>query len=200
MLIIGIFMKHVILITGTPCVGKTTLAKQFANRLNASYVNLTDYAKHNGLILGEDPKRCTAIVDEEKMRQTLTYTIIQSEKSVVIDGHFAASVVPNDLSTYVFVLRRNPVELKEYMKKEGFTEDKMYENLLAEILDVCLVETLEMQTGKICELDVTGKAVEQTVNEVLSVVLEEKLCSCGGVVDWLGFLEHEGLLNQYLKP
>jgi broad-specificity NMP kinase len=61
------------------------------------------------------------------------------------------------------------------------------------------VEALQVQAGKLCELDVTGKTVEQIVDEVLGVVLEEKKCSCGGVVDWLGFLEHEGLLGQYLK-
>jgi len=194
-------MKHVILITGTPCVGKTTVAKQFADRLNASYINLTDYAKQNGLILGEDAKRHTAIVDEEKMRQMLVGTINQMQCSVVVDGHFAASVVPNGLSTCVFVLRRNPVELKEYMKKEAFSEDKLYENLLAEILDVCLVEALEVQNGKVCEVDVTGKAAEEIIDELFAIAWGKKACFCGGggVVDWIGFLDREGLLNQYIK-
>jgi adenylate kinase len=160
---------------------------------------LTDYAKQNGLLLGEDVKRCTAIVDEEKMRSALADAINQSKASVVVDGHFAASVVANGLSTCVFVLRRSPVELRVFMQKEGFSEDKMYENLLAEVLDVCLVEALQVQTGRVCEFDVTGKTVEQVVDEVFGVVLEQKECSCGGVVDWLDFLEHEGLLGQYLK-
>ncbi|MDR2720127.1 MAG: adenylate kinase family protein [Nitrososphaerota archaeon] len=191
-------MKRVILITGTPCVGKTTVAKQLSSRLGALYVNLTDYAMQNGLTLGEDVQRNTVIVDEEKMRQALLNTINQSDVSVVVDGHFAASVVPVELSTCVFVLRRNPVELKEHMKKENFSEDKMSENLLAEVLDVCLVEALEMQSGKVCEVDTTGKPVGQIVDEILSVVLGEKKCSCG-VVDWLGFLERKGLLSQYVK-
>jgi adenylate kinase len=174
------------------------VAKQITDKLNAFYVNLTDYAKQNWLILGEDTKRHTVIVDEEKIRQKLVDTINQSQVSVVVDGHFATSVVPNGLSTCVFVLRRNPVELKEYMQKEKFSKDKISENLLAEILDVCLVETLETQTGKVCEVDVTGKTVEQVVDELFAIILNEKVCSCGGVVDWLGFLEHAGLLNQYL--
>ncbi len=191
-------MKQVILITGTPCVGKTTLAKQLANSLSALYVNLTDYAKQNNLTLGEDTQRNTTIVDEEKMRQALTTTINMSETSVVIDGHFAASVVPKSLSTHVFVLRRNPIELKKFMQKTGFSEAKMYENLSAEILDICLVEAMENQEGKVCELDVTAKTVEQTVDEVLAVIRGEKVCSCS-VVDWLGMLENEGLTDQYLK-
>jgi len=192
-------MKYVILVVGTPCVGKTTLAKQFAKRLDAFYVNLTDYAKQNSLTLGEDTERNTVIVDEEKMRQALAVTISQSVCSVVVDGHFAASVVPDGLSSCVFVLRRNPVELKEYMQKEGFSEAKMFENLSAEILDVCLVEALQTQTGKVCEVDVTGKSVEQSVAELFSILLGERECFCGGVVDWLDFLEREGLTEQYLK-
>ncbi len=42
--------KRVILITGTPCTGKTTTAKALAAKLNAAYINLTDYAKANNLI------------------------------------------------------------------------------------------------------------------------------------------------------
>ncbi|MCL2134494.1 MAG: adenylate kinase family protein [Candidatus Bathyarchaeota archaeon] len=191
-------MKYVILITGTPCVGKTTLAKQLANRLNALYVNLTDYAKQNNLTLGEDTQRNTTIVDEEKMQQFLTQTIIHSQCSVVVDGHFAASVVPNSLVSYVFVLRRNPVELKVFMQKEGFSEAKMYENLSAEILDVCLVEALEIHGDKVCEIDITGKPVAEMVDTVFSVISNKCEYFCGGVVDWLGFLEREGLTSQYL--
>jgi adenylate kinase len=193
-------MKCVILIVGTPCVGKTTVARQFAERLNALYVNLTDYANSNGLILGKDKKRCTSIVDEPKMRKALTDTINRSKESVVVDGHFAASVVSSELSTYVFVLRRNPVELEEYMQKEGFSESKIDENLLAEILDVCFVEAVMAHAGKVCEVDVSGKTVEQIIDELFSIVLAEKKCFCSNSsVDWLGFLEHEGLLDKYLK-
>jgi adenylate kinase len=192
-------MKQVVLVVGTPCVGKTTLSKQLAKCLGALYVNLTDYANQNGLTLGVDTQRNTVIVNEEKMCQALTDTISQSACSVVVDGHFAASVVPDGLASRVFVLRRNPVELRAYMQKEGFSEAKMYENLSAEVLDVCLVEAIQAHGGKVCEVDVTGKSVEQTVEDVLSVLFGVRECVCGGVVDWLGFLECEGLLDVYLR-
>jgi adenylate kinase len=191
-------MKQVILIVGTPCVGKTTLAKQLVKRIEAFYINLTENKKKNCLTLRKDLQRNSVIVDEAKMLSALADTIAQLNCSIVVDGHFAASVVPRGLSTWVFVLRRNPVELKEYMQKEGFSEAKIYENLSAEILDVCLIETLEMQTSRVCEIDVTGKSVEQTVDEVLSILWEQREGSYGGV-DWIEFLEREGLTDQYLK-
>ncbi len=191
--------KRVILITGTPCVGKTTTAKALAAILDAEYINLTDYAKANGLTLGEDKERDTLIIDEENMPQKLSETINASNKdNVIIDGHYASAVTPTEHVAHVFVLRRNPKELKQFMEKCGYTGSKMWENLQAEIIDVCLGEAVEVHAGRVCELDVTGKSVEEVVSEILDVLEKRKTCFVG-VVDWLGMLEAEGITDQYLK-
>jgi adenylate kinase len=193
------FMKRVILITGTPCVGKTTTAKQLAAKIGAQYINLTDYAKTYGLTLGEDTERKTIIIDEEKMRTKLAQTIETSENSnIIVDGHYAAAVTPTNLVGNVFVLRRNPKELKEFMLKCGFSDAKLNENLSAEILDSCLIEAMQSQEGKVCELDVTGKTVDENVAYILNVLNGNEKC-VAGVVDWLGLLELEGTLDEYLK-
>ena len=191
--------KRVILITGTPAVGKTTTAKELAAKLDAYYINLTNYARANNLTLGEDKQRKTVIIDEEKMRLKLEETINTTKKAnIIVDGHYASAVTPQELVTYVFVLRRNPLELKCFMEKCGFEGDKLWENLSAEILDACLIEAIEMQSDKVCELNVTGKTVEEVVCEILDILERRKKCSIG-IVDWLGMLEREGLTDQYLK-
>jgi adenylate kinase len=191
--------KRVILITGTPCTGKTTIAKALTARLHAEYINLTDYAKTYDLTLGEDKERNTLIIDEEKMRTKLAETINAAVKAnIIVDGHYAAAVTPTELVSNVFVLRRNPKELKQFMEKCGFEGAKLWENLSAEILDVCFIEALQTQPGKVCELDVTGKTVEADVNEIMDILEKGKKCYTG-LVDWLGMLEHEGLTDQYLK-
>lgn len=191
-------MKRVILVTGTPSVGKTTTSKLLTEKLSAEYINLTEYVKTNNLTLGEDEQRQTTIVNEQDLTEKLSETIVQLKKeNVVVDGHFAASVTPADLVDYVFVLRRNPKELKQEMIKSGFNDTKINENLAAEILDTCLVEALQTQKN-VCEVDVTGKTVENIVKEILDVLDNPKKC-VSGFVDWLGFLEKEGLTDQYLK-
>jgi adenylate kinase len=191
--------KCVILISGTPCTGKTTLSKHLTQKLNAQYVNLTDFAKSNSLILEEDKQRKSSIVNEKAMKQKLAQTIVASEKqNIIIDGHFAQAVVPKRLVSIVFVLRRNPKELKKFMEKLGWTENKIYENLSAEILDVCLVEALRMQKGKVCEIDATAKPIDELTSQVLDVLNGGKKC-VSGIVDWLGLLESEGLTDQFLK-
>ncbi len=192
-------MKRVILITGTPCIGKTTTAKQLATKLGGQYLNLTDFSKTYGLTLGEDTERKTTIIDEEKMGAKLAQTIETSENNnIIVDGHYAAAVIPTDFVANVFVLRRNPKELKEFMIKCGFNSSKLNENLSAEILDSCLIEALQTQQGKVCEFDVTGKTVDENVEEILSILNGNKKC-VSGVVDWLGLLENEGILDEYLK-
>jgi adenylate kinase len=192
-------MKHVILITGTPCTGKTTTARQLATKLGAEYINLTDFAKTYSLTVCEDEERQTTIINEVAMQQKLRETIKASTNgNIIIDGHYAAAVTPTDQVTNVFVLRRNPKELKEFMQKCGFNDAKLYENLSAEILDSCLIEAIQSQQGKICELDVTGKTVEENVAEILEVLDRGKKCGVG-IVDWLGLLEREELTDQFLK-
>jgi adenylate kinase len=191
--------KRVVLITGTPCTGKTTTAKALAAKLNAKYINLTDYAKANNLTLGVDKERDTLIIDEEGMRQKLSETISASKKAnIVIDGHYASAVTPTKHVVHVFVLRRDPRELKQFMERCGYTGNKLWENLQAEIIDVVLGEAVEVYAGRVCELDVTGKSVEQVVADILDVLEKRKICFVGAV-DWLGMLEREGLTDQYLK-
>lgn len=193
-------MKRVILITGTPCVGKTSTTKQLAAKLNAHYINLTDFAKNNNLTLGEDKKRHTTIINEKAMQHKLAETINATDNAnIIIDGHYASAVTPPNLTTHVFVLRRNPKELKQLMQKCGFSGRKLWENLASEILDVCLVEALNMHgENKVCELDTTDKSVGEVVNEILGILDGREKCRVG-CVDWLGMLEKKGLLEDYLR-
>jgi adenylate kinase len=196
---IVVMSKRVILVTGTPCVGKTTVAKALAAKLSAEYINLTDFAKTHNLITGQDLERDTLIIDEEKMRQTLAHAIGASEnQNVVVDSHYAAAVAPADNHVQVFVLRRHPRELKALMEQRGYSGQKLWENLQAEIIDVVLGEAVEAHAGRVCELDATGKPVEVVVGEILDVLEKRKNCFVG-TVDWIGTLEREGVLDDYLK-
>jgi broad-specificity NMP kinase len=194
-----IMPKRVILITGTPSVGKTTAAKLLVTQLNGFYVNLTELAIKENLIVGKDEDRDSIIIDETMMKPKIREIVEGQNKDVIIDGHYAPNVVPEELITYVFVLRRDPVELRKLMEKSGMSGRKLWENLASEILDVCLVDALDaVDVSKVCELDISGKRVAETVFEISAVLNGEKKCQVG-IVDWLGKLESEGLLDECLK-
>jgi adenylate kinase len=191
--------KRVILVTGTPATGKTTLAKPLAAALNAQYFNLTDLARKEHLTTSKDEQRDTDVIDETKMRQKLKTLITKAQNDVVIDGHYAAAVVPKTRVTNVFVLRRNPKELRHAMEQRGYSPAKQDENLQAEILDVCLIESFQKQKKEtVCELDATAKTPDQILTEALEVLNGKKPCVTG-FVDWIGALEREGKLDEYLK-
>ena len=192
--------KRVILVTGTPCVGKTTVAHLLASKLDALYVNLTDLTLREKTVLGRDEERDSIIVDENSTRRKIREIVENCDKSeVIVDGHYAASVVPEKLATYVFVLRRDPVELRKFMEERGFSGRKLWENLASEILDVCLCDALNVyEEGKVCELNVSGESLEEIVSKILDVLNGSKKCRVG-VVDWLGKLESEGLLKEFLR-
>ena len=192
--------RRVFLVTGTPCVGKTSVARLLASKLDALYVNLTELAVRENLLSGKDEERDSIIVDENRMRRKIREIIEGCDQNdIVIDGHYAVNVVPKKFVTNVFVLRRDPVELRKFMEQCGFSGRKLWENLASEILDVCLVDALNVHgKEKVCELNVTSKSVEEVISDILDVLGGHKECHVG-IVDWLGKLESEGLLGEFLK-
>ena len=192
--------KQVFLITGTPSVGKTSIALALTEKIDSLYLNLSCLALSFDLSKGFDVDRNTTIINEKKMREKIQELIDSTSKTtILVDGHYAASVVPKEKVTKAFVLRRNPIELKKLMEKRKFEGNKLWENLESEILDVCLIETLsELEENKVCELDISGKTIEEVIYLMISIINNHIQCSIGNV-DWLDMLEKNGLLDEYLK-
>jgi adenylate kinase len=186
------------LVTGTPGVGKTTISQILASKLDAFYIGITELVKKEKLITSIDDTRRTLIADTEKVSKRLQEILKNSEGNIIIEGHYAVDVVPKKDVNTVFVLRRDPAELMDVLEKRGFEGKKLWENLAAEILDVCLFDALSAcGVGKVCEIDVSGKTVEAVVEEMILVLEKRKACR-SGIVDWLGKLENEGRLGEFL--
>jgi adenylate kinase len=180
-------------------VGKTIVSERLATKLNAQHVDLAEIVKREKLTVGYDRKRRTWIADTDRLAKRLQQTIKQEKSDVVVDGHYASTVVPKAEVTRVFVLRRHPQQLREQMERRGFKGKKLWENLAAEVLDVCLYDAIiNVGIEKICEIDTTCSTVDNTVDEILSILDGKKLCNVG-TVDWLGVLEKENSLDQYLE-
>jgi len=191
--------KRVIVITGTPGVGKTQVSRLLVSELDASHIDLAELAKKENLISGFDQARKTPIADTTKMANRVEELIEASKTDVIIDGHYAVDVVPAKKTYIVFVLRRNPNELKSVLEDYGFEGKKLWENLAAEILDVCLWDAVSVVgSAKVCEIDVSDRKIEKVVEEIVSVLNRKEKCKTG-VVDWLGKLEEEGQLQDFLK-
>ena len=189
----------VILVTGTPGVGKTTVSHKLASKLNVNYISIAELVKKQNLIFGLDENRQTLVADTEKVSNHLQHFVDNSQSEVIIEGHYAVDVVANKDVNVVLVLRRDPRELKITLEKRGYAKKKLWENLAAEILDVCLCDTLSVyDVDKVCEIDVSAKTVGAVVEEIMMVLDARKECK-SGIIDWLGILEKEGQLEEFLS-
>jgi len=184
-------------ITGTPGVGKTAVAEALASELKAQHISLADLVREENLVLEVDETRDTGVADLRKLSKRVR-EIIRSAGYVVIEGHYAQDVVPKSLEPYVFVLRRDPEELKAEFEARDYGERKILENVASEILDICLVDTIRKHgLERVDEIDVTNMRVEDVVDEILKVLEGRRNCRTG-VVDWLRRLEEDGRLDEVL--
>jgi len=192
--------RRVILVTGTPGVGKTAVSSLLAFKLDAVHVDLAELVKRENLISGVDKARETLIADAGRVSKRIREIMRESEGDVIVDGHYSVDVVSAKNVHMVFVLRRSPYELKGFMEDRGFKGRKLWENLADEILDVCLWDAVSAcGSDKVCEIDASGRRVEDVVEDMISVLEGRKKCRVG-VVDWLGKLEAEERLHEFLKP
>ena len=190
---------QIIIVTGAPGVGKTSVSAILASKLNAAHIDVSELVLKENLVTKKDQVRGTSIADMDKVAERVKEIVAHSECDVVLDGHYAVNVVPKDSVRRVFVLRRDPEELKPVMEARGWGGLKLWENLACEILDVCLSDAVEaVGAEKVCEVDVTGRSVENVVAEIIEVLENKRKCSVG-VVDWLTYLEMQGRLDEFLK-
>jgi len=177
-----------VLIAGTPGVGKTTVAREVAKRLGVTCVNVAELAVNEGLVAGYDSERGAYVIDEEAVRAKLRELALRGK--AVVDTH-VVSAVPPELVEVAVVLRLDPRELERRLKARGYPPSKVLENVQAEILDACLIEAVEaFGEERTFEVDASGKSVDEVVEEVLKIVKERRGGEPGSV-NWLERLGDE---------
>ena len=185
--------------TGTPGVGKTTISQLLASKINAQYIGINELVKKEKLVDKLDKERKTLIVAKKKVTKKIQEILDKSEGNIIIEGHYAVDVINKEYVNNVFVLRRDPYKLRSELEKRKYSQKKVWENLAAEILDVCLWNAITTYgNDKICEIDVSGKTVKSIVEKIVLVIQNNQKCPIG-IVDWLSKLDNEGKLEELIR-
>jgi len=134
----------VIIVTGTPGTGKTTIAKRLAREHKAVYIEGNNIIKQYKLNKQYSKKWKSYLVDVDKLNKALIKLIKDYKKkkqSIVIDSHLA-HYLPRKYVDLCIVTKCSLRKLQQRLKKRRYPQKKIRENMDAEILDVCLLEAL----------------------------------------------------------
>lgn len=188
-------MSKIIVISGTPGTGKTLVAKKLAEKLEACYINLSEMVINEKLYVEYDEIRESYVIDEEKVRTRLR-EIARNCDILIVDGHYG-ELAPRELVDKIIVLRTDPLELEERLRRKGWSWEKIKENVAAEIIGVCTVNALEEHgEDKVYEIDTTNRSPEEIIKEIINKILPGKAVS-GSRIDWLASKPLE-VLKKYL--
>jgi adenylate kinase len=185
-----------IILTGTPGTGKTTISKALAKEIHADYISLTRFVAAKGLYSAIDRERRTRIVDIERTRKSLR-TLIAKGTMIIVDTHIA-DCIPRERARRVIVLRCHPKVLESRLRKKGWSGNKVRENVLAEILDACyMVAVSYYGAKKVYQLDTSRRSLEKSV-AVAKKILQQPP-SASTTINWIATLKRERGLDKYLE-
>jgi len=170
-----------------------------AKRIGGIHIDIGKAALTRGFTLGTDLNRGSKIADLRRISNWIRKRLSESDQDVVVEGHYASAVVPKRFVTLVIVLRSDPNELIKRLRKRRLLKRKVYENVAAETLDICLIDAIRsFGRKKICEIDTTRRIPKSILTEALGLI-DGTIRPSLGKVDWLSRLEERGKLDTLMK-
>ena len=159
------------LLTGTPGVGKSTLA-DLLEKKGYRIIRVKETVQE---YIVEDSKYDDICIDVDAWAAHFGW------RDGIVEGHFS-HFIPG--AKGVIVLRCNPDVLTERLRARGYTEEKVRGNVEAEVLDVVLIEAYELYSEEqIYEIDGSYTSAEEIVAQIENV-LAGRAFPCCGIVDW----------------
>ncbi len=193
----------ILVISGTPGTGKTTVSNNIANYLKVQVISLNELAISENLIIDYDAKRETSIINRSKLIPFLINLIEKYRKEnfefLIIESHFS-DIVPERYIDWVVILRCDPDELYIRLKKRGYKKEKIRENVQSEILgnSVNFFMSKQLETP-ILEIDTTKINIKSLTKMIIDDILKEEDLEgyYAGKVDWLEKIFQENRLQEF---
>lgn len=130
--------KKVIIITGTPAVGKSTLAKALVRKSKFQRLDLSRHYRQLATCYNRQ-KQCYEI-DLEKLEKLVQEKLRESTKGLIVDSHIAHLLPRKSVDLCIVLTCSDLKKLQRRLQRRGYSRKKVQENLQAEIFRVCLEE------------------------------------------------------------
>ena len=170
-----------IAITGTPGTGKTRLAEELRAR-GYEVLDINEQVRNNGLLEEKDEGRDTYCVDTDALDLLLEGH--RGKELVLIEGHISHCVECD----MIIVIRCSPDILAKRLKERGYSQNKVTENVQAEILDVILCEASEADVP-VWELNSSSYAATALADMAEDIIKGNTDKYRPGNVDWTEEIE-----------
>ena len=179
-------MARIILVTGTPGVGKTVFAKLLARQTGSTYLNIGELVKRAKLYRRFDRSSKTFVIDEHRLRRSLRlYFDDNKGKGLIIDGHSLNGFMPRRRKMVALVLRLDPVILARRLKARKWPRQKVWDNVESELIDVPLYEAWKfLGPARMYEINATSKSPQKLVRQAM-VLVSSNSGFKRTTVDWL---------------
>ncbi|MFX0035054.1 MAG: adenylate kinase family protein [Candidatus Hermodarchaeota archaeon] len=195
----------IIVISGTPGTGKTTVSNILSNMINGKVISLNQLAISENYIVKYDKKRNTKVINTEKLLQyviSLIKNFKQSnEQIILIEGHFA-DIIPNEFIDVAIVLRCDPYELMKRLDQRNYSKEKVIENVQSEILGNCANFLFQKSLDiPIYEIDTSKTSPTEISEKILKIInkteIDEDLSL--GKIDWLEELFKKDKIGDFFN-
>jgi adenylate kinase len=171
----------ILLLTGTPGTGKTTISSLLAHKLEARLVAVNHLVEQKHLYTGLEPEKHYKIVDIPALLEEMddiSQDYLDNKDWLIFEGHLSHYYPEADL---VVVLRASPPVLRERLLKRKWKKEKVRENLEAEALDICAWEAGDIHGTEAQEIDTTHQTPREVVNSIMEIIRDGKKSPVGGV-------------------
>lgn len=170
----------IIAITGTPGVGKTTIAELFSEG-DFTILSVKDLAKQYGCEGDFDESTQSMDIDIHRLAEQFESNLLDD---AIVDGHLSHFLEVDG----IVILRCNPSVLQERLAKRDYSESKIKANVEWEMISGTWSEIIEFELEQpILELDTTNSSPTEIYEQIIKWVSEGySQDSMTARIDWLG--------------
>jgi adenylate kinase len=178
----------IILVTGTPGTGKTSVSRWISRDLKCLHIDVSKLVEEKKWGDPDPTGRQTLVLADPIALIRYIREVHRQRGCIILDTLYPS--VFNSLANEVyavFVLRTHPKVLAERLLKRGWGKSKIYENMEAE-----LIGTIESESRKffdcVVSIDTNSRTVEETASLIVKMLsdIDHGLCSSNNLsIDWL---------------